>query len=315
MDWRSIFFKNYKVKIALFLMAVFLWFFVVTSRNYNQILKVPVKLVNLKENKVFLNQPAKYAEVRFHGKGTSLLLLSLFGDAHFTLDLSTINYYYDFPLTLDQLRWASGINVEAVEIVTPDTVHVRIDDLMERVLKVKPMLTVVPAEKYVITGTMEVMPDTVLLRGAESVIKDLKFVPTQGRLVEKATGTVNLKLDLILPEEGIVSAEPSAVRVIVNVEKIITRNIADVPVKVIHCEPDKPGYAVPRQVEIKVQGAESLINKLVADSILISVSALSTPSPTGAYKPVVHLPENVELVEMIPDTVSIEYRALGDAPQ
>ncbi len=315
MNWRSIFFKNYKVKIALFLMAVFLWFFVVTSRNYNQILKVPVKLVNLKEGKVFLKPPERIAQVRFYGKGTSLLLLSLFGDAHFTLDLSTINYYYDFPLRLDQLRWASGINVEAVEIISPDTVHVRIDDLMERSVKVKPMLNVTPAQKYVITSAVEVTPDTVLLRGAKSVIKDLKFVPTQAKLIEKATGPVNLKLALVLPEEGIVEAQPSTVRVTVNVEKIITRSLSDVPVRVIHCEPDKPGFAVPSKVQIKVRGAESLINELDNESVLITVSALSAPSSAGAYRPVVHLPENVELVDMVPDTVSIEYRAGGEAPR
>lgn len=309
MNWRDIFFKNYQAKTALLLMAIFLWLFVVTSRDYTQILNVPIELINLKENKVFLNNPPQSAQVRFHGKGRSLLILSLFGDAHFKVDISSINYYYNYPLRLEQLQWASGIDVTAMEIIAPDTIHIRIDDVIERTLKVKPMLTVTPAKKYIITQRTQTMPDTVVIRGAKSVLEDLKYVPTEAKSIAKATGPVNVVLNVIVPDKGIVSVEPNVVRAVVQVEKIETRTLNNVPVQVIHCEPDKPGIAVPGTVTIKVIGAASLLKEMDRNSVLISVSAKGTPSEAGGFRPVVHLPENVELVEMIPDSVMIEYRS------
>ena len=78
MNWRRLLFENYGAKLALLLMAVFLWFFVVTSREYHHVLNVPINLVGMKEDKVYLETPASTARVNFKGKGTSLLLLSLF---------------------------------------------------------------------------------------------------------------------------------------------------------------------------------------------------------------------------------------------
>jgi len=307
MNWRRFFFENYKPKLALLFMAIFLWFFVVTSREYDQILSVPIRMINLKENKVFLIDPPAHAQVRFRGKGTSLLVLSLFGDVNLTLDLSTIKQYYDYPIRLDQVNWASGVNVQIVEILEPDTVEIRLDEEIQRNLKVKPMLLVSPAEDYTLAGSVHCSPDTVLVSGAKSIVEELKYIPTQVKNIENATGPVNVKLDLIGPEEGKVSITPSSVRLTLNVEKIETREIAEVPVNVIHCLPNKPGFADPSTVNIKIRGAKSLVESVNRDNVMISVSAQGRPAASGVFTPVVHLPDNIELVEMEPDTVRINY--------
>jgi len=128
MFWRSIIFQNYRAKIALLLMAVFLWFFVVSSKEYVQVLRVPVCTLNLQPDKVFLKAPPTYAQVRFRGRGTSLILLALFGDAHINLDLAAAKSSQNFHLTLDQVHWASSIDVQAMEIVPPDTIRIQLGD-------------------------------------------------------------------------------------------------------------------------------------------------------------------------------------------
>lgn len=314
MNWRRFFFENYTAKLALLLMAIFLWFFVVTSREYDQMMSVPLRLTNLKEEKVLLEDPPATAEVRFRGKGTSLLLLGLFGDVHLNLSLSTISYYYDYPTRLDQVKWAPGISVQLVEIINPDTVHIRLDDEVERSVQVKPMLSVLPADEHILIGSFQCAPDTVLVRGPKSIVEDLKYIPTQVKSVENATGSVNSKLDLIPPEGASVSLEPSEVRVSVKVEKVRTKEILEVPVNVIHCLPDKPGYSEPASVNIKVKGAKSLLEDLSRENIMISVSARSEPDSARAPIPIVHLPEGIELVELIPDTVRIIYLEAGIQP-
>jgi len=307
MNWRSLIFKNYQAKIALFIMAVFLWFFVVTSKNYNQVLDVPVEIVGLQKGKVFLEPPADHVKVRFHGKGTSLLLLSIVGDAHFTLDISTINFFYDFPLRTELLRWASGINVEVTEIIAPDTVYIRIDDKLEKTLKVKPMLAVSLAENYTAVGPIKVSPDTVVAVGAKSILEGMSTIPTQVKSYENATGSINVRLDLIPPDEGEVNLDPPEVRVQLKVDRLESKQLNAVTVNVIECSPGKTGFAVPGVVNVRLKGAKSIMDKLSQGDVMISVSAAQKPHENGYYKPVVHLPDGIELISIMPDSVKIEY--------
>lgn len=307
MNWRRFFFENYKAKTALLLMAVFLWFFVVTSRDYDQVLNVPIRFPNLKKTKVFLEDPPTVAKVRFHGKGTSLLLLSLFGDAHVTLDLATISQFYDYPLRSNYVRWAPGISVDLVEIISPDTVRIQLDDESQRTLWVKPMLLVRPADGYTLVGAITSEPDSVQVRGAKSVVDNLKYIPTQVKSIDNVTGPVNIRLYLTGPYEGKLTLIPPNVRISAKVDKVEIKEISDVPVTVIHGWAQKPGFSVPSTVNVKIKGAKSILEGISRDNITISVSTQGQPTGAGIFAPVVQLPEDVQLVEIIPDTVRINY--------
>jgi hypothetical protein len=128
MTWRRVFFDNYKAKLALFLMAAFMWFFVVSSRDYVETVKIPVRVINLPQNRVLLQPLPTQAQVRFRGKGTSLLLLGLFGDPHLDVDLSHPNYVYYFRPGLDQVDWSPAIEVQPLDILLPDTIFVQMEE-------------------------------------------------------------------------------------------------------------------------------------------------------------------------------------------
>jgi hypothetical protein len=307
MNWRNFFLKNYTAKLALLLMAVFLWFFVVTSREYDQILSVPIKLINLRESKVFLEIPPSSAEVRFHGKGTSLLLLSLFGDSHIDLSLETINHFYDFPLRLEYVEWSTGVNVQAVEILHPDTVHIRLDEEIVITARVQSMLTVTPAEGYTKIGNPVCTPDSVTLTGPQSMLEDLKVINTTVKAITDADGNITQKLDLVLPGGNLIHSDATTVRTTVKVDKIIEKQLTEVPVNVVNCLPDKPGRAEPPTINLTIRGAKSLLADLNRDNLMVSVSAQEPLTSSGVLTPMVYLPESVQLIEMTPDTVRIIY--------
>lgn len=311
MNWRRFFFENYRAKIALFLMAIFLWFFVISGREYDQVLSVPLRIVNLKENKVFLQKPPSHAEVLFHGSGSSLLLLSLFGDVHLTMDIGTINQYYDFPLRLDHVKWASGVNVKPTEILYPDTVHIRLDDLMERFLRVKPLLTVKPTAGFAVVGQAHSDPESVSVRGPGSVLQDLKSINTQSKVVENVSSPVTTKLDLVPPEGNEIYLNPATVRAAVAVERIGEKEIASLPVQVLNPPRGKQGISQPPLVSIKVRGAQSLLDNLSEDSVSVYVNAGGGSAEDGSFIPQVKLPPGIELVFCRPARLNVTFMKSG----
>ena len=128
MRWREIIFSHTRAKIAIFCMAVFLWLFVATSKEYMHALRVPIHTENLPGDKVFLQAPPPYAEVRFRGRGTSLILLGLIGDPHIDLNLAGLTFPYVLHLTVTQVHWASSIDAQALEIVEPDSISIQLGD-------------------------------------------------------------------------------------------------------------------------------------------------------------------------------------------
>jgi hypothetical protein len=307
MNWRRLLFENYGAKLALLLMAVFLWFFVVTSREYHHVISVPINLVGMMEDKVFIDQPDAHARVNFKGKGTSLLLLSLFGDVRLELNITTINYYYDFPVRLDQVKWAPGINVDIIEILRPDTVFIRLDDEVVQTIKIKPMLTVNTARDYTVMGELRLVPDTVRVRGAKSIIESLDYIPTQVKTFENADNSISTKLDLIPPEQGTIVLEPEEVRAYWTIEKIETRLITGLPVNVINTSPGETSFCDPSSIDIWVKAPKSRLDTLNTNNILITVSTEGRISGGGIFTPVVHLPEKIELISTIPDSIQVNY--------
>lgn len=223
MNWRKIFFENYKAKIALFLMAVFLWFFVVSSREYVQVLNVPVRGVNLPANRVLLVDLPRMAQVRFQGKGTSLLLLSLFGEPHLDVDLSTPGYSYLLHPGLDEVDWSPAIEVQALDIVSPDTLYVQMDDVIKKRLKVRPLLTVKPADGYAIVAPLKVVPDSVTATGARSILQRMDDAPTQSRILDDVTDALKLNLGVVAPAHSGVTYDPPSVNVMVDVERAVEK--------------------------------------------------------------------------------------------
>ncbi|MCK4352799.1 hypothetical protein KAW65_05260 [candidate division WOR-3 bacterium] len=70
---------NLGLKIFSLLIALLLWFYVMTERVYEKTLIIPLSFVNLSENLSFAEQPPKSVKVRIRGKGKELIRLK-FGE-------------------------------------------------------------------------------------------------------------------------------------------------------------------------------------------------------------------------------------------
>jgi len=182
-----------------------------------------------------------------------------------------------------------------------------IDELLEKRIKIQPMLTVKPSEGFVITESVKLDPDSVTVRGARSIVKDLKYISTQVKYIEKATSSVNTRLELIPPENSHLSLDPEEVRAFVVLEKIESRTYSAIPVNVISSSSNKPKFCEPSVIDVKVRGAQSVLNQVDRNDIIVSVSSEGSPTGAGVFFPVVILPEGLELVEIIPDSVRLDY--------
>ena len=243
-------------------------------------------------------------QVRFRGKGTSLILLYIFGDVHLSLDFLNVKSSYDYPIRMDQVEWATGLDVQILDIVYPDTVRVRLDEKLERELAVKPLLLVIPAEGYTLFGEITVEPDTVKAVGAKTELEKLAYVQTPARTIEGATNSFNIKLPLSAQQMRTVRFDPEVVSLTVNIEKIAEREISSLPVRVKGND-TIPVRVQPSEVSIRVRGAASLVNRLTVQEIPVTVEINRTTPDSASQIPIVNLPRGVTLLEVNPPMIQV----------
>ena len=296
-------FKNYRVKINLILLAIFLWIFVVTGREYETEIDIPLVVNDIKAGKTLVNEIPSTVRVLFKGMGRGLIAVQSFEKAQLELDLSTINFFYDFPLRLDQIKFSSNLSIEPILIIYPDTVKIRLEKLVEANLDVKPVAAVTTVPGYVIVGEAKASPAKVIVSGPASVMKDIEYIETKEINKSDLESDLKEKVKLVLPHPRM-HASLDEVQVHVKVERLTEVNYRSVPV---HVENPPSPYLVrldPENVSVKVRGSVSKIKNLTKDQIIATISFPGQWSEDiTKCVPIITLPEGIELIIVEPDTV------------
>ena len=134
-------FKYYRSRLNLLLLAIFLWLFVVTGREYEAATEIPLVVKNISSDKILISDLPDKVEVRFKGIGRSLIVLNTFFNPQYQLDLSAVKYYSEISLSATSVDVPSGLQIEPVEIINPTKVRITLDDRSEKELVITPSVS------------------------------------------------------------------------------------------------------------------------------------------------------------------------------
>lgn len=299
------FLQRNKSKINLFLLAVLLWLFVVTGREYESIVEVPIEAENIRSGKIIVSDLPNIAVVKFQGVGRSLIYLKIFGNAKVSLDLSSIKYYYDFPLTPENVKYPSSLHIKPVSILSPDTVFIRIDEKVERSIPIVPAVEINPKAGFCILGEIKTTPSSILVVGPLSILKDLEYITTEDLILNEVKNSIDrdVKIEPIDPR---ISTTLKKVKITADIERLTDFEIKNVQVT-FHNQPAglnlRPN---PSSLTVKIRGPLSAVKKANDENVRAIISLPEDWSlRKNTFVPLVSIPDNTELVDFEPDSVFI----------
>jgi YbbR domain-containing protein len=252
-------FDNYKVKLISFMFAAFLWFFVITENEYQQVLTVPITIVNMPSDKVLLQDIPSEAKVMIQGSGKDILALSVTRGVRVFLDLSDVDKRKKFSFTPRNIIFSrpSGA-VVATGIVTPDSVDVVLDDFIT-MPKAKP--------GYTIVGDIVLEPDTVRISGPKSLLSQITEVHTleteYGGLDSDFSAPIALAP---LPAQHLTSSADQ-VQASINVQRLVEITMSNIPVKVKNAPGSIDYYVRPSTLSLVIGGGGDLLAQVKPDDI------------------------------------------------
>lgn len=303
---KDIFFRNYKVKISLFIVAVFLWFFIMVGVEYEAEFDIPLEIMGKRPAKVLVEEIPKTAKIQCVDTGKQLLLFQFFSHAVVRLDISTINYFYDYPITESQISLPGGFYPRRFSIVSPDTVKIRLDDMETARIPIQSNVSILPKAGYVLVGNIKLSEDSVLVRGARRIVRTIRMIETESITYKDVSGEFREQVALVIREQG-VSYDLEKVEVRVLVDRLGEIEIHQVPVYLEAVPSGRQVISEPPKISLKVRGAVSLLKGLRGDAVQAVINFQRTwTSRQKMYTPQVELPPGVELVSMSPDQVELK---------
>lgn len=172
---RKPFVKNLGLKISAVMISLVLWFFV-TSRGQSEIsLDVPLEFKNMPNGLEMVTAGTKTVAVTVRGqerlmKNVRPSAVRAFAD----LDKAKKGEN-TVPITQDDIKLPYSLRLVSVQ---PASVRVRLDETASRVVSLRPVITGVPEQGYVV-GSITLDPRGVTISGLKSEVKKTRELKTE----------------------------------------------------------------------------------------------------------------------------------------
>ncbi|HET6569788.1 MAG TPA: hypothetical protein VFG50_17615, partial [Rhodothermales bacterium] len=287
------------------LISCMLWFTFTMQENYVRVVQLPTTVRNLPVDQALSELPPKKVRVEMQGPGWQLI--GLFGFFDFGSDLPVV----PMDASQDQVNLEAAVQSISLNknVLIRSVTPLRVDLHKEQRILVKvPVKLVADIETpptHFLVSPPAIIPDSVTVSGARSVVGDLAFWPTEPFEVLDLRDSVVARIPLADTLSGLVARDPDSVILKARAKEFTqgTRQI-DVVVRgateqFVRLEPSvvTVQYRVPLDQFDAVETAPDFFADVEYRDILADT--------TGRLRPQLHIPEGYDIrdVEMTPPTV------------
>jgi hypothetical protein len=186
----------------------------------------------------------------------------------------------------------------------PESVFVALDALSLKKLPVTPDCVLSFREGYGQVGPVVVMPDSIIVEGARSVLSMFTSWKTSRREFPNLRSPVDSDLPLADPTPYLLSFSHSTVRVMFDVQPFAEKTFSGLPVEVLSVTPNREVILIPPRIEIVVRGGIDQLSALTLEDFRASIEYRSVLSDTtGTLEAEISAPAGVHIVRRQPEHI------------
>ncbi|AFN75132.1 YbbR family protein [Melioribacter roseus P3M-2] len=285
--------------ISVVIISIVLWGSIALSEDYICGINAPVELSDLPQQYApfFLSGESVY--VRLKGKGWELAKICMGGEHKFYVSSPqskgrhTMNLKNEF----ENNPWI-GSSVSVVEII-PSEIKLRIEDRVTKKAPVEKNFKISFAQGFGLASEVEFIPDSVVVSGPESILKNVESVKTDTIKFENVNESQEGEVDLLLVNGIEYSTDRCKFKF--DVEKIIVLEFKDIPVKILNTPPDKELLIFPVKINVILRGGLNKLGRLSKEDIKVFADYRDAlGDDEEMLVPRIIIPKYTELVGAVP---------------
>jgi YbbR domain-containing protein len=304
--------RNWGLKVISLVLAIGTWYYAVGEENIEVTRVIPLKIQMSSAQMTASEISTKVVQVTLSAPRTLIVNLA-------SQDIQAVHKIgpeiktsgeYSFRLETSEVR-VPNFQIRVVKIM-PETVTVKLDELIVQKLEIQPDFVGEPAMGYkLLVDELRMDPNAILAQGPKGVLEKMKFAKTEPIDLVGRIRSFYRSADVKLP----LSVKPmseSLVNVYIPIrEEFGEKEFKDVPVRILR-SPAASGVVDlnPDKVTLVLKGSKLYLEKLAPETLLAYVDLADLKKGDYDLSLQVVLPENVSLKDKEPIKIKAAIRSL-----
>jgi YbbR domain-containing protein len=291
------------------LFAIGLWLTVNLGFDYTTTRDIPIVIHNLGDDIAFRSTPPEYVRARVRGEGWKLLGMRISGDIKYILDLRdrrssvTVSTSSDLP---ERLRMPTGINITEV---APTQFSIELEQKKERRIPIEPVIDITFRDGFNRVGEISMVPDSVVIRGAETVVSNFHTWTTKPLILRDVREPVRKSVSLSDTLSRILSLDIETCEVQFDVQPIAEKTISGLRVQIEGVPSNREVIIIPPRIDLIIRGGINQLAVIEDDHFSAQIHYRDILTDTsGTVIPRIDGPDEVRIVQRSPERVQYVIR-------
>ena len=263
-----------------FLFGIALWFFVMSTQDFQITMDVPVKLVRLPELLAVASKPPHTLPITVRGPAFDLIRMRW---NYMNKDSNAVSIIIDLQGAelgatrkhLDAKNF-SAPSFPNIKFVEPSNqllfLDLELDTRIERNIPVKSNVTFEPAPGYIMTDVPKITPEQIRVSGARDALTRIFEIPTDSIRFDSLSANDNFKVKLNLETfPAYVMPSDSSVIMSIDIQKLSSKTFKKVPVQLIGRYNKNEAKLSPDTVSINITGGQNVLDSITPQNIQLFV--------------------------------------------
>jgi len=262
--------RNVALKLTSILLGVVVYLHVDTDRVHDSKLWLPLTFSGRPDTLAIAGPAPARAQVLLRGRGKELLKLRWRAPV-VEIDLTgAASGRFNHSLSVADVRMPPTSEAAPVAILEPRLITIELDRFATRSVPVALRFTGVVPPGYLLRDT-RVVPREIMVRGPSRLLPQLDSLEIGPVDLRGVRGPAVGEFAVRLPSLEL-AGTPARVRVELEVERLVTRQLDGVPVRVL-ADPPRVGRAMPDRAQVQASGTLTTTQGLDASGLTVVVDA------------------------------------------
>ncbi len=315
--------RNIALKIAALIFGIAIWFFVISQKNFQLELEVPLNFVKLSENLAIASKPPHTLHITVEGKSWELIRLRQdFKQGNKNVVAMVVDMQKTelgpTRIHLDEKNFVAP-NYPNIKFVEPENrllfVDLDIDTRITRNVPIRSNISINVAQGYLQADEPKISPAEISVSGARNVLAKIIDIPTDSLKVDtlKASSGYTVSLNFSSFPAFVIPSD-SSIQVSVDIQKMGTKTIKKVPVMLIGYF-DRAKYRLsPDTLDVQITGGEKALDSISSESVqlimefnrfAIEDADSLQPTPRLILPASINRERAIKAIELKPDKVCL----------
>ena len=271
---------NIVLKITALIFGIALWFLVISQKDFQLSVEVPLNFVKLPETMAIASKPPHFLHITVEGKSWDLIRLNNIVKDYKQNSIAMIVDLQQAELGATRIHLDSKNFVAQgfpdIHFVDPENqllfVDLDIDTRITRNVPIKSVATFNAAQGYLLADVPKITPEEVLVSGARNALTRIIDIPTDSIFFDslQTSEKYHIPLDFsTLP--AFVTPSDSSVQISVDIQKMGSKTYKNIPVNLIGFFSRDTFALEPKVLSVEITGGEQALDSISAEHIELAI--------------------------------------------